>query len=38
MGTYLNPGSDRFQMALNSQIYVDKTEMIMELNRFLNTE
>lgn len=38
MGNYLNPGPERFKMALNSQIYVDKTEMIQELNCFLNTE
>ena len=28
MGIYLNPGSRRFQMALDSEIYVDKIEMI----------
>lgn len=32
MGIYLNPGSRRFQMALDSEIYVDKTEMISCLN------
>ena len=38
MGTYLNPGSDRFQKTVNSDIYVDKTEMIAYLNSILNTE
>ena len=38
MGTYLNPGNDRFEMTVNSDIYVDKTEMIAYLNSILNTE
>ena len=38
MGTYLNPGSDRFEMTVNSDIYVDKTEMIAYLNSILKTE
>ena len=38
MGTYLNPGSDRFQQTVNSDIYVDKSEMITYLNSILNTE
>ena len=25
MGIYLNPGNERFEEAVNSQIYVDKT-------------
>lgn len=33
MGTYLNPGKEAFEEAVNSEIFVDKTEMI----RFLNT-
>jgi hypothetical protein len=37
MGMYLNPGSDRFKMALDSEIYVDKTEMIICLNSVINT-
>ena len=28
MGMYLNPGKIRFQMAVDSAIFVDKTEMI----------
>lgn len=38
MGMYLNPGSGLFRMALNSEIYVDKSEMIAVLNRMVNTE
>lgn len=38
MGIYLNPGAGKFRMALNSEIYVDKSEIIAELNRMVNTE
>lgn len=38
MGTYLNPGFDRFAITVNSDIYVDKSEMITYLNSILNTE
>ena len=38
MGTYLNPGARRFMNALNSSIYVDKTDMIIYLNSVVNTE
>ncbi|MBR1743658.1 MAG: AAA family ATPase [Lachnospiraceae bacterium] len=37
MGTYLNPGLLRFEMAFGSEIYVDKTGMIRYLNRVVNT-
>lgn len=37
MGIYLNPGSMNFQMILNSEIYVDKTELIAYLNTLVNT-
>lgn len=37
MGTYLNPGKESYQMAVNSEIYVDKTEMIQYLNSVVNT-
>ena len=33
MGTYVNPGKNNFQMSVNSEIFVDKTEMIAFLNR-----
>lgn len=32
MGIYLNPGKINFQMALNSEIFVDKSEMIKYIN------
>ena len=38
MGIYLNPGYEKFKKALNSEIYVDKTEMIGYLNTVLKTE
>ena len=38
MGTYLNPGKQSFQMAVNSEIFVDKTEMIRYLNSVINTQ
>lgn len=37
MGIYLNPGTNRFKEALNSQIYVDKTPMIADVNSLVNT-
>lgn len=38
MGIYLNPGETAFQIARNSQIYVDKSELIRKLNQVLKTE
>ena len=38
MGIYLNPGAEKFRMALHSKIYVDKTAMLALLNEHLNTE
>ena len=38
MGTYLNPGSQSYQMTVNSKIYIDKTEMIQYLNSLVNTQ
>ena len=37
MGTYLNPGKASYQMAVNSEIFVDKTEMVLYLNTVINT-
>ena len=37
MGIYLNPGKRRYQMAHNSDIYIDKTEMLVFLNSVINT-
>ncbi len=38
MGIFLNPDNTNFQKALNSKIYVDKTEMIRLTNKIINTE
>ena len=38
MGIYLNPGKQGFQMAVNSEIFVDKTQMIAYLNSVVNTQ
>lgn len=37
MGSYLNPGNKGFRESLNSEIYVDKTELIDKTNAVLNT-
>ena len=36
MGIYLNPGSENFRRATVAEIYVDKTMMIKETNRFID--
>ena len=38
MGIYLNPGSDRYEEALRTEIYVDKTNMLSFLNSVVNTK
>ena len=38
MGTYFNPNNVTFKSALNSQIYVDKSELIGFTNSVLNSE
>ncbi len=38
MGTYLNPSNQNFIKTISSEIYVDKTDMILELNSLVNTE
>ena len=38
MGSYLNPGSERFRTSLRSEIYVDKTMLIARVNRRVRTE
>lgn len=38
MGIYLNHGNDKFQEVINSEIYVDKTELIAYTNKKLHTE
>ena len=37
MGIYLNPRNALFQKAVRSEIYVDKTMMLAELNKILDT-
>ncbi|MBO6299719.1 MAG: AAA family ATPase [Lachnospiraceae bacterium] len=38
MGTYLNPGKTAYEEAINSEIFIDKSEMIMFLNSVLKTK
>ena len=38
MGILLNPGNAEFKMSLNSDIYVDKSELIKQTNSVLNKE
>jgi len=37
MGDYVNPGTDKFQMSLNSEIYVDKSNLIAKTNALFRT-
>lgn len=37
MGTFVNPDNSAFQVALNSEIYVDKTGLIGYTNKVMNT-
>ena len=34
MGIYLNPGAAGFKMSLNSEIFVDKSELLDVTNRY----
>ena len=38
MGLYVNPGNEKFVKAIRSEIYVDKSMLLSELNRRLGTE
>ena len=38
MGIYLNPGAAGFKMSLNSEIFVDKSELLDVTNRYVNTQ
>lgn len=38
MGIFLNPGNDNFAEALNSEIYVDKSELISITNKRIKTK
>lgn len=37
MGMFVNPDNGAFQVALNSEIYVDKTGLIKYTNKVMNT-
>ena len=37
MGQYVNPGTDKFQISLNSEIYVDKSHLIAKTNKLVRT-
>ena len=37
MGIYLNPGNEAYHMDCNSEIYIDKSGMIAEINKKINT-
>lgn len=37
MGRYLNPGSGRFELAVSSEVFIDKTAMISYLNSCVGT-
>jgi len=38
MGIYLNPSNDRFLQAVNSKIYIDKSQLIAFTNERIGTE
>lgn len=38
MGNYLNPGNEKFGRVIQSEIYVDKTELICYTNSVINTQ
>ena len=38
MGIYLNQGNDSFQSSIDSEIYIDKTELIAYTNRVLGSK
>lgn len=38
MGTYLNPGKEAYEEAVRSEIFVDKSGMILYLNSLVKTK
>ena len=38
MGIYVNPGNEAFKEAVNSVIYVDKSQLISRINSIINTK
>lgn len=37
MGSYLNPGNEKFAQCINSEIYIDKTGLIRYCNKVINS-
>lgn len=37
MGRFVNPGNSAFAVALNSEIYIDKTDLLIYTNKVMNT-
>ena len=37
MGSYLNPGNEKFRQCLNSEIYIDKTGLIKYCSRVMDS-
>lgn len=37
MGSYLNPGNEKFRMDVNAEIYLDKTGMLQYCNKVMST-
>ena len=38
MGIYVNPGNAAFREAVNSKIYIDKSNLILYTNSVMNTK
>ena len=38
MGRFVNPDNRAFQVALNSEIYIDKTGILEDTNKVMNTK
>lgn len=38
MGIFVNPNNNAFQVALNSEIYIDKTELLSYTNKVIDTK
>ena len=37
MGSYMNPGKEKFVQCINSEIYIDKTGLIRYCNKVMNS-
>ena len=38
MGQYVNPSKEKFRMSVNSKIYVDKSNLLIQTNELISTE